>query len=1568
MSIFNQKSEIIDNLFKTNQVAEKEEENLNISGSHIPQHKSIFNPDYTPPSIPRKETVAQFRNNPQVAKIAGRFLDSIGRNSENIVEFLRDSEFSPGAAMVRSFEVGDWSEQDKKDYEYLQKRFQNTEIKGFNERLALAKDFAIDTFADPLQIVTLLVGGPILSGATKAGVAANKVAGKIVADDLAKLSKSKLAGQALKAGKGTALFGAAEGAAFGGGIEYFNQRIDYGLNNENVDWGEVATTTGLGALLGGGIGGAIGAGVYFNKAYRFSNENQIIDDVSKVNRKELVDENDVDVNFPKEKDFIKDKPQADSNNIFNFLSHVFVEKPTTRFIKMAAESETLKSLLSKFRYDWDKTFTSSGEDLVKADSYGLFLGKKQGYYLTELKKAFRVLDREGWWGKISQKDQDEVIQLLVNPNLKKLKNGKAPSEYSRDAAKKIKNLFDEAFKDGVSAGLFKNFQQVKNYFPRKFNYQSILRNRAEFEELLVNSKHSKPLNEIEEVTYIDLDGNKVKGTPEDAQFEDMEVFMRDFVKDVSEGRTSVYDELTPDEQLRARQKKATAIVDGMLTHRFTPFELQGQKGQASGYAFMQHRLFTDIPDEKLLPFIEKDLQSVLEDYFVNVSQGISRSKFFGRTTTDFREKFLDKIDEELQASGYSPDEAHKITNKLGDMYKRVTGLNNDTGFFTGKRLQGHNWQNASEWGRLIQQMAHLPLATVSSLTEPFILLARVGITPDKALPAMGDIFTALGKETYKTFQKLGRATYRGVTGKKTKGFSDIDDDAWKEIYSTGLALEQAVLERLEGLSGEALNGTARTFSNGFFQLNLLSQWTAAVQLASFTTGKRLIRQNAERLYRKQQGENITLFGMNEKATEDYLTKQLGELGIEKNKAINWYKNSLNKEGKFDIKLSESGTNLDFYANEYLGGANRFTKEVILNPSAAEANRPLWFSSPAGQLLVQFAGYPTVFNNTVLKNFVNEIVTNGPNGLLISPKVLGTMLLMTAVAGVGNNIRSNGRALAEVGGVKNLTDISDEDVQKFYLDSVQRWGGLGIGDYARRFYQNHKIGGGDLGVLLKTPTGPLVQDFVDSLLYRKGIEEAVLTNLPFYSAYDFILGNEEEGESPLVEKLKDLEILDKNIELGRQPIKKFARDAKKYRVDFINKLLGLEEQKTMFNTGGVVRQRYTKGKGVMSQEGPKVPNSKEDPAEAINPRTGLTYEGKTPVEQQMDDLLEERTGFALGGGYDSKSIIDDLSKQFMNAQEQRNFEADAAESLNKLVNEQRLPEEYKLTITGDKNKVRYVEGSNDPFNELKHLNLGIRYGNSVVGTTLINARELGQMFQQGRFSDSATDIKNNLAGLNLLKKAKGNPEEAYKLAIQEIENKYKQQDREGFAVGALARNVLKLFHGSQRNFKNFDNSFSSPGEIGKGLYFSPDKKIAKKFSKSADWRKYTNLTEQQRIEKRTDPTPTIYEVEVKISPDELLDAKKSLKEQNPIVRNKILTLVSEKLKDKDILDIEFSKPKFWRQILKKLKTEADELFPSYGIKGIFREDKKGSAFSVASGNKQYSIFDTDIIKIIDKKEI
>ena len=80
---------------------------------------------------------------------------------------------------------------------------------------------------------------------------------------------------------------------------------------------------------------------------------------------------------------------------------------------------------------------------------------------------------------------------------------------------------------------------------------------------------------------------------------------------------------------------------------------------------------------------------------------------------------------------------------------------------------------------------------------------------------------ALTKETIKNVNKAARAAYRVTTGKTTKGLKDVDDDTWAEIYKTGLAMEQAVLERIEGLTGEALTGSvAKTLSNAFFQANL----------------------------------------------------------------------------------------------------------------------------------------------------------------------------------------------------------------------------------------------------------------------------------------------------------------------------------------------------------------------------------------------------------------------------------------------------------------------------------------------------------------------------------------------------------------------------------------------------------------------------------------------------------------------------------------------------------------------------------------------------------------------------
>ena len=71
-------------------------------------------------------------------------------------------------------------------------------------------------------------------------------------------------------------------------------------------------------------------------------------------------------------------------------------------------------------------------------------------------------------------------------------------------------------------------------------------------------------------------------------------------------------------------------------------------------------------------------------------------------------------------------------------------------------------------------------------------------------------------------------------------------------------------------------------------------------------------------------------------------------------------------GRIDVFDPDLWQQTDFYRNEFIPAAVDFSKAIILNPSVVEANKPLWFSNPNVNFLVQFLGYPTVFNNTILK--------------------------------------------------------------------------------------------------------------------------------------------------------------------------------------------------------------------------------------------------------------------------------------------------------------------------------------------------------------------------------------------------------------------------------------------------------------------------------------------------------------------------------------------------------------------------------------------------------------------------
>jgi len=1055
-----------------------------------------------PNQAPRKKSISELERDPEFSAAAERFLEGIGKN-ENIFEYLRDSDYSLSSAIVRSFESGNWTQQQKQDYAYLREQFDNAELRGVRETLGFARNFAWDLVGDPLNLLAMVMV-PFTGGTSFAAKEAARVAAQ---QGVKTYIKSGIKAAAKSAGRPAGV-AALEGASFGGIHNYMDQSTDVNINvRDEIDWGEVGLTTALGGTIGGTLGGVIGAGMgsktFVDKLAKYSDEDIIIKtDKAIDNVQDFVDGE----KFGKEATKVKE-PKDYTNTITGLLSRGFIEKPTQALAKTAktlSEQDGFKKALNVFRYDAFDTMTKIAD---KGKVRTVDLGTEEGFSFGEdamvLKAQFRdalgdalkTLDRWGWMGRISKGDERRIRAVIQNPQLKEYE-GQAISPELIEAAMDIKeNVLKPIFKLGNKVGVFSKESEVLDYFPRRFNYSKVKKHRDILEKLIIKGGHADPIDvekaaankKIFDTDILIREGQEVKqvkGVDVNELVTDENVFNINFVE-LAKTRLSGRD---ADEETilnLAKKLKAEKIVDDMLERKYVPFETFSYN---DNYSFLQSRVFTNIDDADLDIFLEDGLENVLDDYITSAAEVITRAKYNMRTLDDFRKNYIYNeggIADNLEKSGGmfagEANEANrrKVIAEFEKLYSGVTGVGE---FAKKQRVKNKYFTNASDFVRLSQQLAHLPLVTVSSITEPLILLSRVP-TKDSG-KVMKDIGTAIGKEFGGELNKLFAAGYRSLTGKSTKAstLSKWDDATWREAHKTGLAMEQAIVERLEGMTGDALqNQFMRNISNGFFKATLLEQWTKAVQLASFTTGKRLIRENTEQLYKLKNG-TLKL----KKKESEFLRNQLAELGIDADDAVNWYSKSLDEAGNFNQTLAENQT---FYTDRYMRGASRFTNEVILQPTAAMANKPLWFNSAAGQLLMQFAGYPTVFTNTVLKKFSNQIADTGG---VATPRVLTAALLMTGGAFIGNTIRSKGESLRE-------------DPSTQVMEAIRRWGGLGALDYGIRFRRNIELGDPLPAAAAKTPFGPAVQDAFDWIQSRKSVADLVATNFPGYAAWDLIGG-------------------------------------------------------------------------------------------------------------------------------------------------------------------------------------------------------------------------------------------------------------------------------------------------------------------------------------------------------------------------------------------------------------------------------------------------------------------------------
>ncbi len=1141
------------------------------------------------------ESIEDFENDEEVIRDFDIVASSLGERGEGIAETLRDSDNNIFSAIKRSYQVGNFSNTEKEAYNRLVTKFSNSKLKGTQEWLNLIGNFTVDTVRDPLTLLSFLAA-PFTFGLS---IPAKQALVKAGTEGLKRYTKAKLLGEVAKGAAKPAIFTGLEGATFTGLLDYYNQDIDISLGNkDSIDWSQLGKSSALGFGIGfgiGGLGGTYSGAKLFQRASKYHNEDAVLKHINNIDRETVKTADEVTA---ANKDFYKDKKtifdKTPSDWLDKFISRVpFGAKATAEFLSKAKRVGSIRDFLLAFRYDATRTIfgKKQSKDSLGKPSYFENVADYQGQYIAMgINRAFNHIGTVRG-GKITPKDNNALHTLMLDDSAQKFRHSdgldydipvRVKEAYfgKKDTNMKgIKQILDDIFEEGVNLKEFDPIQKVANYFPRLFNHGVLSQEgpRNSFKKLLKDYGYATPNNSVNEkkylTKYITASGKEEVGIPADTLGLDLEIFGKDFIE---EAKRKLGANAT-DSQISnlAQDLKADQIIQDMLDLRYNNFTT-GVGPRAGSKGFQQHRIFSSIPDEKLGAFLDtsnsslvsRDVMEVLSDYTYNVSDLFARKKAFGvRNVAELDDTVLTKIQEDLKITGATDSQIASVLQDLRMLFQEITGTGNATGLQATSGA-GRLRNFSSEATRLLQSMAHLVFAVPSSITEPLIPFSRIA----KRDYAQGTFNIAEG--LYKQFIKRDLANLYQF-GKSRLGlgkarYKDMEDEYWQEIYAGGIAFENNLMEGLDRLaSGERFyNKSMRNASDVFFKMTLLTSWTRAVQGASFTSGKMLIRRNLQKLLdhelgvtKLSQGNNFRNLGMNQK---EYLEKQLEELNIDPKEGMAWYRSSLD-DNTLDFNTTKA-QNSPFY-KKYLDGARRFTNETILNPNRAAAAKSILMQSGWGKIAFQFASYPTVFNNTVVKRMLNEL---REYPVQTSPKLLATGFLMTSIAMWMNHLRNPER-------YESLS--AEENV----IEGAERWGALAQIANVKKGIDASNYGSSFLGSFTRAVFGPTFGDAADSLEYRLTPTSIAVRNIPFQQ---------------LVKRVNPK---------GYKEIQDWAKE-----MDETVYGLYKEEQRGLYRTGGPVVG---------------VPNAPDRPEERINKYTGVPYDLEAGPTAQPE---KDRKGFSEEG--------------------------------------------------------------------------------------------------------------------------------------------------------------------------------------------------------------------------------------------------------------------------------------------------------------------------------------------------
>lgn len=1065
-------------------------------------YNSVDLSDYIPSQQPRLDPNLQYlENNEDFQEDMELYMEYIASQDDNVVdqmlsgtlatddwkEFMRDEDWRITSVIDRNKTLQDAPEDVKQAYKRVRENWDRADVEGYGEWVEAITDIGLDAVGDPVNLAMLLAI-PFTGGGSAATAA------------LAKEGAKKTAMQTIKnIAVSPTTTGVVEGGLWTGVDNYNRQNIEIatGMRNEfsNSDFG---VSVGIGSVAGGFFGKAFG---YFGNSKNAAKvEKNIVSDNKALDRQvdnlasndDGIVDNIIEGNLPQSQEVIEAVSEIVSklplrsatfqNGVLNETRGFPVDFDIDDFADVDEIAQDLAEKLGGGEYTADEIADAFRQALVAAKRGNVSGDELSDFVTGRITRGLDTPEEPITTTTPDPSPGQEVARPIRNKLLFKIGRianklnstalaGKATdlispyAKYSPTAAR-LQRLFryDSSLKltgsqtpdETLGRDYFETLKESWGTFVTDFKglYEPILLGpkgdrRQDMDDMIVSALRggTLPDNAPNDVKNIVPQLRKLFDDRAEALF--MEEAPANYVprmwkRSVIEGRQGEFKKLLQNEGYTPQE--ADNIIDSML--RKTENSAVIDSAGTGDTVFLMPRVLDKIADDNVYAdFLENDLNKIVHEYGIQSARRISKLNVLGvRNLNDFQKIWIPKIQQELREAGIKTGDPliGKATDDITKLYSSITG--------EGVERFGTGLQNVSDTYTMATRMATLPLATLSSLTEIFINISKVGF-----------------KNSFKGFAGAMNEGFGTIATKSKNLLTDAgltEPEIWREMQELGIAMDQAAGDVADRLGGEAIaNKYIRNINNAFFRANMLDQWTKFVQMTSYISGKNMIADNITEIAASR-GSRDSRRILRKK-------KELRELGMDIDQAMDWFDGGMQADSAFNKEIQR--------------GAGRYTNEVILNPEAASGLKPLMHSNPKTAVLFQLMGYPAAFTNTILKGAARKMIED-PRGNVIN--TLGAGIIMTETARFNNWARSGGR--------------SEEEGGNPYGKAIMRWGGGGVyldmfrrADFAAK---QAPVAAPFLGV-----SGPLVQDVATLVRGYQGPVEFMARKTPGFGGFEAVFG-------------------------------------------------------------------------------------------------------------------------------------------------------------------------------------------------------------------------------------------------------------------------------------------------------------------------------------------------------------------------------------------------------------------------------------------------------------------------------